>query len=402
MYHGSTHNFEQLKKAVLEFVNNATRRDDAMQVGCVASDENAFQSQMWSVDEESYLGAVSNWRQCYKCDGFGHFARECPKEKGKSSDKGKGKGANDSPKDRGKGWEPVKGGKGTKGKGRKGPAYGTCWSCGGDHYMADCPTKGKGKGGKGLYTIEEEWCSAETQGPTIKALGSLTVVPNCERKCGQAPRAQGAQGAAAAGEAEPRHFQERGLRKGLDDEGERLSLVSYCKSKRRQGDTKRERRERQMPTSDIGALGMFKTIEPEGIHAVGQSREWEEVEMAVDSGASETVMGPEMLEGVEVKESSASRRGVEYEVANGIRIPNLGEKQFKGITEEGLPRNLRVQVCDVNKPLLTVSKIVQGGNRVVFDGNGSYIEDTTNGERMWLQEKGGMFMLKMWVKNEGF
>ena len=63
---------------------------------------------------------------------------------------------------------------------------------------------------------------------------------------------------------------------------------------------------------------------------------------------------------------------------------------------------MRVQVCDVNKPLLSVSKIVQGGNRVVFDGNGSYIEDTTNGERMWLQEKGGMFMLKMWVKNEGF
>ena len=396
MYHGSTHNFEQLKKAVLEFVNNATRRDDAMQVGCIASEENPVQSQIWNEDEEPYLGAVSSWKQCYNCNGFGHFARECPKGKGKGSDKGKGKGASDGPKGKGKSWDAVKGGKGTKGKGKKGPTYGTCWNCGGDHYMVECPAKGKGKGSKGLYVIEEEWYGEEAQGPTIKALGRLTAVPTCEKGCSHTSRALGAKGEVAAGEAE------EGVHKVVGDAGETWSLASYCKSKRRQGDVKRERREKQRPTMEAGAVRMFRTIEPEGIHAMGQSREWEEVEMAVDSGASETVMGPEMLEGVETKESLASRRGVEYEVANGIRIPNLGEKQFKGITDEGLPRNLRVQVCDVNKPLLSVSKIVQGGNRVVFDGSGSYIEDKASGERMWLQEKGGMFMLKMWVKNDGF
>ena len=71
----------------------------------------------------------------------------------------------------------------------------------------------------------------------------------------------------------------------------------------------------------------------------------------------------------EVKESVASRRGVEYEVANGVRIPNLGEKKFKGESEEGVARAITAQVCDVNKALLSVRRVVEGGNKVVFEKN---------------------------------
>ena len=48
--------------------------------------------------------------------------------------------------------------------------------------------------------------------------------------------------------------------------------------------------------------------------------------MYVDSGATETVIAQRMLSMMEIKESPQSRRGVEYEVANGIKIPNLGQK----------------------------------------------------------------------------
>jgi hypothetical protein len=109
-----------------------------------------------------------------------------------------------------------------------------------------------------------------------------------------------------------------------------------------------------------------------------------------------------MLSSVEVKEGEASRRGVQYEVANGVRIPNLGEKKFKGHTEEGMVRNLTAQVCEVNKALLSVRKVVQAGNKVVFDIDGSYIEDKNTGQKMWLKEENGMYMLRMWVKNGGF
>ena len=62
---------------------------------------------------------------------------------------------------------------------------------------------------------------------------------------------------------------------------------------------------------------------------------WEEIELAVDSGATETVVPDESLARVDVEEGAAFRRGVKYEVANGVMIPNLGEKTFTGVTEEG-------------------------------------------------------------------
>jgi len=149
-------------------------------------------------------------------------------------------------------------------------------------------------------------------------------------------------------------------------------------------------------------LLIFQTIIPEGVNAIAAKGEWEEIDMAVDSGATETVIGENMLSSVELNESWASKNGVEYEVANGERIPNLGEKKFQGVTTSGTTRNLTAQVCEVNKALLSVKKIIAAGNRVVFDEDGSFIEDKNNGERIWLKEERGMFMLKMWVKNSVF
>ena len=133
-------------------------------------------------------------------------------------------------------------------------------------------------------------------------------------------------------------------------------------------------------------------------YAISKPGEWQEIEMAVDSGATETVMGEEMLPEIEIKPGLASKRGVKYEVANGTRIPNLGERKFIAHSEEGAARNITAQVCDVNKALLSVKKVVGAGNRVVFDDSGSYIEDKRSGEKMWLREDNGMYMLKMFVK----
>ena len=71
-----------------------------------------------------------------------------------------------------------------------------------------------------------------------------------------------------------------------------------------------------------------------------------------------------------------------------------------GSSDEGVERTLTAQVCDVNKALLSVRKVVSAGNRVIFDEDGSYIEDKATGERMWLQEQNGMYMLKLWIPRE--
>ena len=59
---------------------------------------------------------------------------------------------------------------------------------------------------------------------------------------------------------------------------------------------------------------------------------------------------------------------------------------------------LTMQVAEVNRPLLSVSKCVDGGNKVVFDGDWSYIEDKRTGERTTLHRKGGLYTMQSWVR----
>ncbi len=62
----------------------------------------------------------------------------------------------------------------------------------------------------------------------------------------------------------------------------------------------------------------LRPLEPEKTCQI--KGDWEEIELAVDSGATETVVGPKMIKGVTVTPSIHSIRGVMYEVANGVQI----------------------------------------------------------------------------------
>ena len=139
-------------------------------------------------------------------------------------------------------------------------------------------------------------------------------------------------------------------------------------------------------------------MSPDGLNTVNNG-EWEDVELAVDSGASETVINEGMVASVRIQEGEASIRGVEYEVANGVRTPNQGEKRFIGVSSEGISRKLAAQVCDANKGMLNMSKLKRGGgSRVVLDAGGPFIEDKRIGGRMNLSENNGMYMITLWTK----
>ena len=129
--------------------------------------------------------------------------------------------------------------------------------------------------------------------------------------------------------------------------------------------------------------------------------EFVQIDVYVDSGATETVMPEATLAGViGITEGPPMKRGVMYEVANGVNIPNLGERKFLGCTAEGGQRGMTAQICAVNKTLMSVSQVAAQGNRVVFDDEGSYIQDKASGEKLWMEEVGGMYMLKMWVSRK--
>ena len=57
-----------------------------------------------------------------------------------------------------------------------------------------------------------------------------------------------------------------------------------------------------------------------------------------------------------------------------------------------------LQVTEVHKALLSVAKMVDAGQRVVFDPDGSFVEDTLTGERIPMTRKDGVYELKLWAK----
>ena len=122
--------------------------------------------------------------------------------------------------------------------------------------------------------------------------------------------------------------------------------------------------------------------------------------MIVDSGASETVIPEYRLPGYPLIPTTASKDGLEYTAANGKKIPNLGEKQAVVRTGDGSIKCIRFQVCDVTKILASVSRIVQAGHRVIFDSPdiGSFIECKSTGQRTYLRQEQGVYMLDVWVK----
>ena len=125
--------------------------------------------------------------------------------------------------------------------------------------------------------------------------------------------------------------------------------------------------------------------------------------MVIDSGAAETVLPSSWFKEHPLLETEASRSGVHYTTANGVKVYNEGEKTLTMCHFEGSDqRDMKFQVADVKKALGSANKIVRNGNRIVTDldeeGNDfSYIESKTTGERLWLRESEGVYVLDMLV-----
>ena len=148
-------------------------------------------------------------------------------------------------------------------------------------------------------------------------------------------------------------------------------------------------------------LAALRTIEPVGnLGSMGET-EWDFIDVAVDSGASESVMNKGDLDKVPIEESEAQRRGVRYETADGTEIENEGQKSFYAMGERGFLRRLQMQLAPVSKPLLSVKRMTELGHNVSFDEEGGWIVDRNSGEHVWLRPEGGMYMLRLWVYKGG-
>ena len=86
------------------------------------------------------------------------------------------------------------------------------------------------------------------------------------------------------------HVQERMLDpepEGASKEG--WTLINFVKKRRQQGEVKKAKK------GEAQELRIIRTIEPETVISVTTKNKWEVIDLALDSGASETVISEDML-----------------------------------------------------------------------------------------------------------
>ena len=91
---------------------------------------------------------------------------------------------------------------------------------------------------------------------------------------------------------------------------------------------------------------------------------------------------------------------VKYEVADGSLIENMGQKTFNAVTDCGVLHKITAQITDVRKALMSVSKIVESGNRVVFEKGNCFIENKNTKQKIPIEERNGSYVLRVWIHRD--
>ena len=129
--------------------------------------------------------------------------------------------------------------------------------------------------------------------------------------------------------------------------------------------------------------------------SVNNTDVYEEIEASVDSGAGVTTMPSEMCTHVPLRETADSRAGT---TCRGHPVPDMGSRTFDAQISRSQNCRLTCKIGPVRKMLLSVNDMLSKGNRVVFDSQGRYVENVTTGDWTPIEQKNGIFVMRLWVK----
>jgi hypothetical protein len=142
---------------------------------------------------------------------------------------------------------------------------------------------------------------------------------------------------------------------------------------------------------DLMSLDKISQPNQKEVNAIDKNHK---IKFTVDAGAAEIV-----CEKSDAKEFPTIYGGSEsltkYIMPNGEIVENDGEKHLKVKTAEGEKFIVRTQLTDVRKPLMSVSKVCDEGNIVVFKQNGGCIQNEKTGKKTSFSREGNVYALDM-------
>ena len=120
------------------------------------------------------------------------------------------------------------------------------------------------------------------------------------------------------------------------------------------------------------------------------------VRIGVDSGAGVTAWPRDLCDDYPTRATPESRAGFEYVPAGkGSKgITDLGERVYDLTSDSGQRMNMKVHVCDVRKPLLSVAEMNDRGLDVHFyadKSKGAFCEHPSSGARASIERVNNAF-----------
>ena len=88
-------------------------------------------------------------------------------------------------------------------------------------------------------------------------------------------------------------------------------------------------------------------------------------------------------------ETPNSSKCVNYQGAHGSEIVNHGERMVSGYTGDFVPLTVGAQIADAQRKLASGFKIMSVGNRIIFDDEGSYIQNKASDREIHIVNHNG-------------
>jgi hypothetical protein len=135
------------------------------------------------------------------------------------------------------------------------------------------------------------------------------------------------------------------------------------------------------------------TNEKELVGAFGQH-----VDILVDSGAVDSCCPRDFATAVPTEKGEVKR----FVSLQGAPIRHYGEKDVTvKIEETGEEAKIKMQVTNCKSAVMSVAKVCDKGNRVVFEQDGGWIEEKRTGRRIGLKRINNLYLLKAKIEENG-